>query len=186
MSGHLGSTLTHQVKCGCATAQQLNGARIYQGAQCSFASCGPGRAAGAPARHGSEHALYAAAAATATAHAGVKAAGPDFRVFLQDWTPNDPRFAEQWHLAKVQAPKAWDTTTGSPEVGVFLTLVTLLFLCFLRSCKGRLRYHHRVPRGVFSLVVFSFIQWLRITLFVSLGAPVGRLGRHHRGPRGGR
>lgn len=28
-------------------------------------------------------------------------------------TPNDPNFSSQWHLAKIQAPAAWDFTTGS-------------------------------------------------------------------------
>jgi hypothetical protein len=28
-------------------------------------------------------------------------------------TPNDPSFSSQWHLAKIQAPAAWDITTGS-------------------------------------------------------------------------
>ena len=30
--------------------------------------------------------------------------------------PNDPYFGEQWGLTKIQAPEAWDTTRGSPEV----------------------------------------------------------------------
>lgn len=28
-------------------------------------------------------------------------------------TPNDPRFGEQWHLSRIQAPSAWNTWTGS-------------------------------------------------------------------------
>ena len=31
-------------------------------------------------------------------------------------TPNDPGFASQWHLPKIQAPGAWDITTGSAAV----------------------------------------------------------------------
>ena len=31
-------------------------------------------------------------------------------------TPNDPFFLDQWYLQKIQAPKAWDTTTGSSDV----------------------------------------------------------------------
>ncbi len=27
--------------------------------------------------------------------------------------PNDPQYSSQWHLAKIQAPNAWDMTTGS-------------------------------------------------------------------------
>ena len=36
------------------------------------------------------------------------------------YTPNDPYFTGgfQWNLAKVQAPSAWDITTGSPSVSV--------------------------------------------------------------------
>lgn len=32
--------------------------------------------------------------------------------------PNDPNFANQWHLPKVSAPAAWDLTTGSSSVTV--------------------------------------------------------------------
>ena len=32
--------------------------------------------------------------------------------------PNDPLFGSQWYLSKVNAPGAWDTTTGSNEVVV--------------------------------------------------------------------
>ena len=31
-------------------------------------------------------------------------------------TVNDPLFADQWYLQKIQAPVVWDTTTGSQEV----------------------------------------------------------------------
>ena len=31
-------------------------------------------------------------------------------------TPNDEYFGEQWGLAKISAPDAWDFTTGSPEI----------------------------------------------------------------------
>jgi len=33
-------------------------------------------------------------------------------------TPNDPYFGDAWHLEKIAAPAAWDTTTGSPSVTV--------------------------------------------------------------------
>lgn len=33
-------------------------------------------------------------------------------------TPNDPLYAEQWHLPQIQLPAAWDLTTGSPSVRV--------------------------------------------------------------------
>ena len=31
-------------------------------------------------------------------------------------TPNDPELSNQWGLAKINAPAAWDTTTGSNDV----------------------------------------------------------------------
>lgn len=34
--------------------------------------------------------------------------------------PNDPGFASEWHLAKIQSPQAWNLTTGSPSVPVAL------------------------------------------------------------------
>ncbi|GEM_PF-2758054 len=33
-------------------------------------------------------------------------------------TPNDPRFGEQWGMAKINAPAAWDITTSSPGTRV--------------------------------------------------------------------
>lgn len=33
-------------------------------------------------------------------------------------TPNDPRFNAQWHLKKINAPAAWDLTTGSKDIVV--------------------------------------------------------------------
>jgi len=33
-------------------------------------------------------------------------------------TPNDPYFASEWHLQKIQAPTAWNTTLGSSAVTV--------------------------------------------------------------------
>jgi subtilisin family serine protease len=51
------------------------------------------------------------------ATAGVAAAQPNY-VYSIDKTPNDPRFAELYGLAKISAPSAWDTTTGSASVVV--------------------------------------------------------------------
>lgn len=31
------------------------------------------------------------------------------------FTPNDTRYAEQWHLSKIQVPFAWDITLGNPN-----------------------------------------------------------------------
>jgi len=33
-------------------------------------------------------------------------------------TPNDAQFASQWHLAKIQAPAAWDLTKGSAPIAI--------------------------------------------------------------------
>ena len=33
-------------------------------------------------------------------------------------TPNDPYYSMEWHLAKIQAPLAWDVTTGSETVTI--------------------------------------------------------------------
>jgi thermitase len=33
-------------------------------------------------------------------------------------SPNDPYFANQWGLTKIQAPQAWDITRGSPSVSI--------------------------------------------------------------------
>lgn len=46
---------------------------------------------------------------------GVKIAEPDYRVFSQV-TPNDPQYSSQWALPKINAPAAWDVTTGSASV----------------------------------------------------------------------
>ncbi len=69
----------------------------------------------------------AAAAAALASHADVLAAEPDTVVQLAA-TPNDPCWtscaanpygqADQWGLAAVDAPGAWDVTTGSPSVAV--------------------------------------------------------------------
>ena len=42
------------------------------------------------------------------------------RVAHAAWTPNDPRMAQQWALATIGAPAAWDTTRGS---GVTIAVV---------------------------------------------------------------
>jgi subtilisin family serine protease len=47
----------------------------------------------------------------------VSYAEPDY-VMRAESVPNDPRFAEQWALGAVDAPAAWDETTGSDSVSV--------------------------------------------------------------------
>lgn len=39
-------------------------------------------------------------------------------VVCASYTPDDPRYGEQWHLPSVSAPQAWDITTGSSEVTI--------------------------------------------------------------------
>lgn len=43
----------------------------------------------------------------------------DERVYLRSTTPNDSLYASQWHLPRIQAPQAWDssTTTGITKNG---------------------------------------------------------------------
>ena len=37
------------------------------------------------------------------------------------FTPNDPGLASQWHITKINAPQAWDISTGSSSVVVAIT-----------------------------------------------------------------
>lgn len=50
-------------------------------------------------------------------HQDVEYAEPDFTAEALG-TANDPYFSQglEWHLSKIQAPAAWDLTTGSPNV----------------------------------------------------------------------
>ena len=45
-------------------------------------------------------------------------AEPDFISQYESfsYTPNDPRFGEQWYLNKMGIPQAWDVTTGSDQI----------------------------------------------------------------------
>jgi len=52
-----------------------------------------------------------------SANARVAYAEPDF-VAEALGNPDDPGFGTQWGLAKIQAPQAWDVTTGSPGITV--------------------------------------------------------------------
>lgn len=51
------------------------------------------------------------------AQPGVADAGPDL-VYYPLRTPNDPRYGEQYHWPRVNAPEGWDMTTGSATVTV--------------------------------------------------------------------
>jgi len=52
-----------------------------------------------------------------SANPRVAYAEPDF-VVEASGTPNDPGFPSQWGMVKVQAPQAWDVTTGSPSITI--------------------------------------------------------------------
>jgi thermitase len=51
------------------------------------------------------------------AEKNVKFAEPDY-VATAIFEPNDPYFTSQWGLTKIQAPQAWDVTTGSSDVKI--------------------------------------------------------------------
>jgi len=51
------------------------------------------------------------------ANGNVETAEPDYLGHAA-FTPNDPRYAEQWGLTKINAPTAWDTTQGSAAVTI--------------------------------------------------------------------
>ena len=42
----------------------------------------------------------------------IKFAEKDMLVTADEFIPNDPRYSEAWHLAKIQAPAAWDLAQG--------------------------------------------------------------------------
>jgi thermitase len=42
----------------------------------------------------------------------------DDHVVSASYSPNDPRYPEQWHLPSISAPQAWDVTTGSSDVTI--------------------------------------------------------------------
>ena len=58
-----------------------------------------------------------AAAVALEREAGVVYAEPNF-VYHLDALPDDPFFGDLWGMTAIQAPAAWDTTTGSPNVRV--------------------------------------------------------------------
>lgn len=47
----------------------------------------------------------------------VEYAEPDYLAYSIT-TPNDPEYSNQWGLTKINAPAAWDTTTGSSDVAI--------------------------------------------------------------------
>lgn len=59
----------------------------------------------------------------------VEIAEPLYEVHMT-MEPNDPRFAEQWGMAKVNAPRAWDFATGR---GVIVAVVDTGIACYDRD-----------------------------------------------------
>lgn len=49
---------------------------------------------------------------------GVRIAAEDRQVMKPLWTPNDPRFPEQWAYSRIQATSAWDVELGESFVTV--------------------------------------------------------------------
>lgn len=47
---------------------------------------------------------------------GVEFAEPDYLIFPASMVPNDPLYSSEWHLATVNAPAAWDVSTGSSQI----------------------------------------------------------------------
>jgi thermitase len=52
-----------------------------------------------------------------SANPKVAYAEPDFMAQAVG-SPNDPWFGNQWGMVKIQAPQAWDVTTGSPTINI--------------------------------------------------------------------
>lgn len=47
----------------------------------------------------------------------VESVEPNY-IIKRNYTPSDPGYSKQWHLKKINAPQAWDTTKGSGEIVV--------------------------------------------------------------------
>jgi photosystem II stability/assembly factor-like uncharacterized protein len=51
----------------------------------------------------------------------VEYAVPVFMRYIYDYTPNDPRLGNAWHLTKIQAAKAWDYSQGDSTIIIGIT-----------------------------------------------------------------
>ena len=62
--------------------------------------------------------VLAASGLIACSEDGASAVDPDPIEAKQgpDAEPNDPEYGKQWHLPKIGAPAAWETTSGNPSV----------------------------------------------------------------------
>jgi len=47
---------------------------------------------------------------------GVEFTEPDYLLFPAGGPPNDPLYSAEWHLAAINAPAAWEITTGSDQI----------------------------------------------------------------------
>jgi len=52
------------------------------------------------------------------ANPNVAWAEPDYLAYPTDTAPNDPHFSDQWGLAQIEGPAAWDVSTGSSAVPI--------------------------------------------------------------------
>lgn len=64
-----------------------------------------------------KEASISAVAASLSGTSSVAYAEPNYFLHLLK-TPNDPQYSGQWDWPKIQAPSAWDTTTGSNSITV--------------------------------------------------------------------
>ena len=71
-------------------------------------TCGPTSSASPPAK---------CARSSSDPEGVIASIEPDYEVRVEQ-TPNDPDFSQQWGMAKIQAPQAWDVTRGSSSVKV--------------------------------------------------------------------
>jgi hypothetical protein len=55
---------------------------------------------------------------TLSANAAVEWAEPDYLAYPAATTPDDTLFDQQWGLAQINAPQAWDISTGSDSVSI--------------------------------------------------------------------
>jgi subtilisin family serine protease len=56
------------------------------------------------------------AAALYAAHPGVKFVEPNYTLKLLDTRPNDTQYGNLWGMERINAPQAWDITTGSSNI----------------------------------------------------------------------
>jgi len=65
-------------------------------------------------------------------------AEPNYRAFALDTVPNDPSYGSQWGLPKIEAPAAWDISTGSSNVVIAVVDTGIDLDHPDLSCSGKL------------------------------------------------